>query len=181
MPRLPLLALLAVLAGSFAFHAYRAEHPTTSYQSADERSYGKLAVDDRRQPHLRRRPEGPAALAAGRAVRCSRPRTRLFRQRAERRDATTSPPPTGCRRWSRSGPRWPRFGIAALLAGAWAGVAAAALVGLYPPLILATGEQISEPLGAFWLTLAFLLFVVAARRGGRGCSPPAGSRSAPRC
>ena len=44
MPRLPLLALLAVLAGSFAFHAYRAEHPTTSYQSADERSYGKLAV-----------------------------------------------------------------------------------------------------------------------------------------
>ena len=44
MPRTALLALLAVLAGSFAFHAYRAEHPTTSYQSADERSYGKLAV-----------------------------------------------------------------------------------------------------------------------------------------
>ena len=27
MKRLPVLALLAVLAGSFAFHAYRAEHP----------------------------------------------------------------------------------------------------------------------------------------------------------
>ena len=34
------------------------------------------------------------------------------------------------------------FTIAALLAGAWAGVAAAALVGFYPPLILATGEQL---------------------------------------
>ena len=44
MSRPALLALLGVLAGSFAFHAYRAEHPTTSYQSADERSYGKLAV-----------------------------------------------------------------------------------------------------------------------------------------
>ncbi len=38
MPRTALLALLAVLAGSIAFHVYRAEHPTTSYQSADERS-----------------------------------------------------------------------------------------------------------------------------------------------
>ena len=44
MTRLPVLALLAVLAGSFAFHAYRAEHPTSSYQSADERAYGRLAV-----------------------------------------------------------------------------------------------------------------------------------------
>ena len=35
MKRLPLLALLAVLVGSFAFHAYRAEHPTSGYQSAD--------------------------------------------------------------------------------------------------------------------------------------------------
>ena len=69
------------------------------------------------------------------------------------------------------------FGIAALLAGAWAGVAAAALVGLYPPLILATGEQISEPLGAFWLTLAFLLFVVAARRGRTWLFAAGGARA----
>ena len=55
MPRLALLALLAVLAGSFAFHAYRAEHPTTSYQSADERSYGKLALAIAVAAQLRRR------------------------------------------------------------------------------------------------------------------------------
>jgi hypothetical protein len=47
----------------------------------------------------------------------------------------------------------------------WAGVAAAALVGFYPPLILATGEQLSEPFGAFWLTTAFALLAVAARLG----------------
>ena len=76
MPRLPLLALLAVIAGSLAFHAYRAEHPTTSYQSADERSYGKLAVGIADAAHLRQRAQGPAALAAGRAVRCSPPGTR---------------------------------------------------------------------------------------------------------
>ena len=44
-------------------------------------------------------------------------------------------------------------------------MAAAALVGFYPPLILATGEQLTEPFGAFWLTTAFALMVVAARLG----------------
>ena len=43
-------------------------------------------------------------------------------------------------------------------------MAAAALVAFYPPLILATGEQLTEPFGAFWLTTAFALFAVAARR-----------------
>ena len=52
-----------------------------------------------------------------------------------------------------------------LLAGPWAGVVAAALVGFYPPLILASGEQVSEPLGAFLLTCAFLALAWACRRG----------------
>jgi hypothetical protein len=73
---LPLLALLAVLAGSFAFHAYRAEHPTSSYQSADERAYGKLAVgiadghtygNGLKDP-LHWPPGGPTLFAAGHAV-----------------------------------------------------------------------------------------------------------------
>lgn len=56
------------------------------------------------------------------------------------------------------------FGLAALLAGAWAGLAAAALVGFYPPLILATGEQLSEPLGAFLVITAFLALTFAVSR-----------------
>jgi 4-amino-4-deoxy-L-arabinose transferase-like glycosyltransferase len=163
MPRTALLALLAVLAGSLAFHAYRAEHPTTGYQSADERSYGKLAVgiadkhtygNGLKDP-LHWPPGAPVLFAAGHAVA------------PDAASATSYDIPAAY--WLQAlaslGTALAAFGIAALLAGAWAGVAAAALVGFYPPLILATGEQISEPLGAFWLTLAFLLFVVAARRG----------------
>ena len=74
--RLPVLALLAVLAGSFAFHAYRAEHPTSSYQSADERAYGRLAVGiaDKQTygnglgDALHWPPGGPMLFAAGQAL-----------------------------------------------------------------------------------------------------------------
>src|SRR5688500_5278981 len=49
--RLPLLLLLAVLVGASALHAHRAMNPTSSYQSADERSYGKLAINLAEQHH----------------------------------------------------------------------------------------------------------------------------------
>ena len=163
MQRLPVLALLAVLAGSFAFHAYRAEHPTSSYQSADERAYGRLAVGiaDKQTygnglaDALHWPPGGPMRFAAGHAV---------FPDAAS---AKTFDIPSAY--WLQAvvalGTALAAFTIAALLAGAWAGVAAAALVGFYPPLILATGEQLTEPFGAFWLTTAFALFAVAARVG----------------
>jgi len=161
--RLPVLALLAVLAGSFAFHAYRAEHPTSSYQSADERAYGRLAVGiaDQQtygnglQDALHWPPGGPMLFAAGHA---------LFPDAAS---AKTFDIPSAY--WLQAivslGTALAAFTIAALLAGGWAGVAAAALVGFYPPLILATGEQLTEPFGAFWVTVAFALFAVAARFG----------------
>ncbi len=44
MNRLPLLLLAVILVASAGLHAHRALNPTSSYQSADERSYGKLAV-----------------------------------------------------------------------------------------------------------------------------------------
>jgi 4-amino-4-deoxy-L-arabinose transferase-like glycosyltransferase len=165
LKRLPVLALLAVLAGSFAFHAYRAEHPTSGYQSADERAYGRLAVGiaDKHtygnglRDALHWPPGGPMLFAAGHA---------LFPDKAS---ARTFDIPSAY--WLQAvisvGTALAAFTIAALLAGAWAGVAAAALVGFYPPLILATGEQLTEPFGAFWLTIAFALLVVAARLGKR--------------
>ena len=53
--------------------------------------------------------------------------------------------------------------LAWTLAGRWAGLVAAALVGLYPPLILATGEQFSEPLGAFFVTAGFAALALRQR------------------
>ena len=161
MKRLPVLALLAVLAGSFAFHAYRAEHPTSSYQSADERAYGRLAVGiaDKQtygnglSDALHWPPGGPTLFAAGHAV---------FPD-AESEETFDIPSAYWLQAIVSLGTALAAFTIAALLAGAWAGVAAAALVGFYPPLILATGEQLTEPFGAFWLTTAFALFAVAAR------------------
>ena len=161
--RLAWAALVAVLAGSFAFNAYRAQHPTTGYQSADERSYGKLAValadhhsySGGLKDPLHWPPGAPVAFALGH---------KLF---PDEKSATTADIPSAY--WIQAlaslGTAICAAVIAGLLAGAWAGVAAAALVGFYPPLILATGEQISEPLGAFWLTLAFALFALGARRG----------------
>jgi hypothetical protein len=163
MRRLPLLALLAVMAGSFAFHAYRAEHPTSGYQSADERSYGKLAVgiadhhtygNGLKDP-LHWPPGAPMLFAAGHAVAPDADRARTF----------DIPAAYWLQALISLGTLLAAAAIAAALAGPWAGVAAAALVGFYPPLILATGEQLSEPFGAFWLTVAFAVFALAARRG----------------
>ena len=163
-PHAILLAL--VLAGSFAFHAYRAEHPTSSYQSADERSYGKLAIDLAEDHHygspstgmrdpLHWPPGAPILFAAA-------------HQAAPDPDSQeTKDIPAAY--WAQAlvslGTTLAAFALAFLLAGAWAGVAAAALVGFYPPLILATGEAISEPLGAFLLAAALAMLARVTRRG----------------
>ena len=54
--------------------------------------------------------------------------------------------------------------LAWILVGPWAGVLAALLVGTYPPLIGATGDQLSEPLGAFLLLGAFVALALAVKR-----------------
>lgn len=164
--RAPLLVLAAVLAGSFAFHAYFATHPTTGYQSSDERSYGKLALnlaEDRQYgaPKTKMReplhwpPGAPMLFAAGHA---------LF---PSERSAETFDLPAAY--WLQAlvslGSALLAFGLAWTLAGLWAGVAAAALVGAYPPLILASGEQLSEPLGAALVVAAFAALALAVRRG----------------
>ncbi len=163
--RLPLLILPLVLIGAFAFNAYRAAHPTTQYQSADERSYGKLAINLAENQHYGDRstkmrdplhwpPGAPVLFAVGHKVFPSA------------QSAATKDLPSAY--WLQAvvslGTVAAAFGLAWALAGAWAGLVAAALVGFYPPLILATGDQLSEPLGAFELIAAFALFALAARR-----------------
>jgi 4-amino-4-deoxy-L-arabinose transferase-like glycosyltransferase len=51
--------------------------------------------------------------------------------------------------------------LARAIAGPGAGLAAAAVVAFYPPLITVTGDLVSEPLGALTLTLALLALVRA--------------------
>jgi hypothetical protein len=51
------------------------------------------------------------------------------------------------------------FALVRLLAGPWPAVAAAAIVALYPPLAVITGDLVSEPLGA--LTVALVLVALA--------------------
>jgi 4-amino-4-deoxy-L-arabinose transferase-like glycosyltransferase len=56
------------------------------------------------------------------------------------------------------------FAAAALLGGAWAGLAAAAATAFYPPLVDVAGRALSEPLGALGLAVAVLACAWAARR-----------------
>src|SRR3954454_22285139 len=56
------------------------------------------------------------------------------------------------------------FAAAALLAGAWAGLVAAAATAFYPPLIDVSARALSEPLGSLALALTLLACAWAARR-----------------
>jgi hypothetical protein len=60
------------------------------------------------------------------------------------------------------------FLLASGLAGPHAGLLAAAAIATYPPLIRATGDLVSEPLGALTLALAALALLGAWRRPGVG-------------
>ena len=135
---------LVLLAGGALRAAHAVDHG--QFLSADERAYAKLAaaiehgrysaagMDD----PLHWPPGTPLLLAAGRVV------------------------------GGVQGEYWAQFAVgmallvavfalAAMLAGAWAGVAAAAAAALYPPLAVITGDLVSEPLGA----LAMVVLVLA--------------------
>ncbi len=58
------------------------------------------------------------------------------------------------------------FALVRLLAGPWPAVVGAAVVALYPPLVVITGDLVSEPLGALTLTLALLALARAWRAPG---------------
>ena len=123
----------------------------------------------RRQPPLRRRRRRRcASRCTGRRARrccsrwatsCSAP-SRRPRPRHPRRLLGAGGDHDRRRRRSRSRSRCCSSGRGpALLAGA--------IVGTYPPLIGATGDQLSEPLGAFLLLAAFVALALALRRRQR--------------
>jgi 4-amino-4-deoxy-L-arabinose transferase-like glycosyltransferase len=161
--RLPFILLVAVLALSFGLNARTAANPRDDYQSADERAYGRLAVDlvdshkygtkKMREP-LHWPPGAPVMFAVG---------YKLFGSDHDRWTLDIR-----AVYWQQALITTGTAALAALLAwmlaGPWAGVTAGAIVGTYPPLIGATGDQLSEPLGAFLLIAAFVMLALALRR-----------------
>ena len=171
-PRLPYVLVLAIVALSFGLNARMAANPRSNYQSADERSYGKLAVDIADNHHyggssaepLHWPPGAPVLFAVGHKLFPAASDTKSYDIRAaywEQALLTTGTTVLAAL-------------LAWLLAGPWAGVAASAIVGTYPPLIGATGDQLSEPLGAFLLIAAFTALAWAIKRcraPGAGLGP----------
>lgn len=162
----PYLLMAAVLVLSFGLNARMAADPRTDYQSADERSYGKLAIDlvdnhqygsretKMREP-LHWPPGAPLLFAVG---------FKLFGTDADRETKDIR-----AVYWEQAavttGTTALAIALGLIVAGPWAGVLAGAIVGTYPPLIGATGDQLSEPLGAFLLLAAFVALALALRRG----------------
>jgi hypothetical protein len=66
------------------------------------------------------------------------------------------------------------FALAALIAGAWAGLVAAGAVAFYPPMISATSQLTSEVLGALAVTVALAAVVWAWTRDRMGAYAAAG-------
>jgi len=163
--RLPFILLAGVLLLSFGLNARMAANPRNDYQSADERSYGKLAVDIADNQHYGGRgtnmkeplhwpPGAPVVFAVG---------YKLFGSDADRQDYDI-----GAVYWTQAlittGTTALAIALVWLLVGIWPALLAGLIVGTYPPLIGATGDALSEPLGAFLLIAAFTVLALAVKR-----------------
>jgi len=157
------LALLAVIvAAGGALRAERAANPS-AYQSVDERAYARLARNLARfgtysAPEMadpvRWPPGAPVVFAIAHKIR-------PVITEGERWDVPSAYPV----QWVFSTAVIPAtFVLGFLLAGPAAGVLAAAAIAFYPPLIDATGDLLTEPMGALMLALALSAVVLALRR-----------------
>jgi 4-amino-4-deoxy-L-arabinose transferase-like glycosyltransferase len=157
-------ALLAVVVAGAALRAGEAAAPRVADESVDERFYGRLArglVVDRdyggpasglRHPHFAA-PGAPAVFAL--AYRISP---------AGRERPSDIPAAYWVLAVVGTALIVVVYGLGALLAGPAAGVVAAALVAVYPPLVRTTGELLSEPLGGLQVTAGVLALVAARHR-----------------
>jgi hypothetical protein len=130
----------------------------------DEQSYGRLATglaergdygDPRLGDRTRWAPGAPVAFAAAErllpAGRASQPHEVPAARTAQALIGTLMIPAA--------------FGLAALIAGPGAGLAAAAAIALFPPLITVSRYQISEPPAALLVLLGMLALANACARG----------------
>jgi hypothetical protein len=161
-----LLALAIIVLAGAGLRGWQAAHPRLAHESVDERVYAALARTIAQDLHYGDRTTGPRHpfIAAPGAP---------FAFAAARR-LTPSPPgsPTDI-----PAAYWllavvgtllvvATFALGRRLGGDGAGLVAAAVVAVYPPLVRTTGELLSEPFGALAVTLA-VLALLAARSSGR--------------
>jgi 4-amino-4-deoxy-L-arabinose transferase-like glycosyltransferase len=155
-----LLSLLTVAGG--ALRVEPAANPS-EYQSVDERAYARLARNLARHgsydaPEMadpvRWPPGAPFVFAAAHKVR-------PVITEGERWDVPSAYP----LQWVFSTATIPAtFLLAFLLAGPVAGLLAAGAIAFYPPLINATGDLLTEPLGSLMLAIALCAVILALRR-----------------
>jgi hypothetical protein len=155
------LALLTIVGGGLRGHVAASPHRN---QSADERAYARLARNLVRH-HSYTAPEmadpthwapgAPLAFAIAQRVRPRYPDHPVDIPSAYPLQAAlgTAQIPAA-------------FILAFLIAGPAAGLIAAAAVAGYPPLISASADLLSEPLGALMLLIALIAVVLALQRGG---------------
>jgi hypothetical protein len=157
---LALLAAITVAGGVLRLEPAR--NPSR-YQSVDERAYARLARTIARTGHygaremrdpLRWAPGAPYAFALAHEIRPKKAG-----------DGRWDVPAAYPLQWAFGTALVPAvFVLATLLAGVPAGLVAATAIAAYPPLIRASGDLLTEPLGALMLTVALIAVVLALRR-----------------
>src|SRR3954451_7054619 len=151
------VALVAVTIAAGVLRAGPALHPNP-YVSADERGYTNVALQLAATGRYGREslhwpPGAPVAFAA--AIRVGGIRAAYWVQ------------------WIAGVALIPLVFFVA--GGRRRGLLAAAIVASYPPLIAVTGDLLSEPLGALWITATFAALEWDRRRR-RGAGAPAAAR-----
>ena len=156
-------AVLAVVVIAAAALRVEAAGDRPGHASADERAYVRLASDLRATGNyggpsmahpLHWAPGAPALFAVADAIGGHPVAGSIDARAARRAQAVVGALTVGA-----------AFALAALIAGAWAGVVAAVAVAFYPPMIAATTQLTSEPLGALALTAALAAVAWAWSRG----------------
>ena len=156
-----MLALILVVGG--ALRAQQAIHGS-HYQSADERSYARLAIDIANHQHY-----GDATTGMSQPLHWPPGAPFLFALAYKIHPSAHHSTQITAIRWE----QWV-FGVlligvvfllARMLAGEVAALVSAAVIALYPPFIIGTSQQLSEPLGALVLAIAVLGVAWAAREG----------------
>ena len=156
-------AVLAAVVIAAAVLRVEAAGGRPGHASADERAYVRLASELRATGNyggpsmahpLHWAPGAPALFAVADALSGHPAGGRIDTRAARRAQAVVGALTVGA-----------AFALAALIAGAWAGVAAAVAVAFYPPMIAATTQLTSEPLGALAVTAALAAVAWAWSRG----------------
>jgi Dolichyl-phosphate-mannose-protein mannosyltransferase len=166
-PRVPrgaiVTALLALLIVPAVALRLEEANDRPHHASADERAYVRLASDLRATGNyggpsmahpLHWAPGAPVLFALADALSGHPTADRIDARAARRAQAIVGALTVAA-----------AFALAALIAGAWGGLAAAAAVAFYPPMIAATSQLTSEPLGALAVTAALAAVTWAWSRG----------------